>query len=169
MKVLRPVSIIVLLFLCQSVARSADAAADEAPEAAKARVLAVVQRFLDSLAARDPVACKATLAPEGQLQAMNEGPKGRTMTFRLLGDFADRLSTWKERPLERIWNPTVLVQGRIATVWAPYDFHREGKFSHSGIDVFTLMRAGDEWKIVSLAFNMQPHVPSQHPAGPPRN
>jgi hypothetical protein len=160
---------ILLLLLCQSAALPANAPAEETPDVAKASVLAVVQRFLDSLAARDPVACKATVAAEGQLQAMNEGPNGRTMTYRLLGEFADRLSTWKERPLERIWSPTVLVQGRIATVWAPYDFHREGKFSHSGIDVFTLMRAGDEWKIVSLAFNMQPHVPSQHPAGPPRS
>ena len=132
-------------------------------------MLAVVQRFLDALAERDPTACKATLMPEGQLQAMNEGPSGPTITYRLLGEFADRLSTWKERPLERIWNPAVLVQGRIATVWAPYDFHREGKFTHSGIDVFTLMRAGDDWMIVNLAFNMQPHVPSQDPAGPPRN
>jgi len=169
MSILRRASITLLLLLCQPVARPADATGDETPEAAKASVLSVVHRFLDSLAARDPVACKATVAPEGQIQAMNEGPNGTRINYRLLGDFADRLATWKERPLERVWNPTVLVQGRIATVWAPYDFHREGKFSHSGIDVFTLMRAGDEWKIVSLAFNMQPHVPSQHPAGPPRN
>ena len=167
MTILRRVSIL-LLFLGWSVAHSADAPVVETPEAVKRSVLAVVQRFLDSLAARDTVACKATVAPEGQIQAMNEGPNGGTVTYRLLGEFADRVATWKERPLERIWNSTVLVQGRIAMVWAPYDFHREGKFSHSGIDVFTLMRAGDEWKIVNLAFTMQPHVPSQHPAGPPQ-
>ena len=165
----RRVSLLLLIIFCQSAASAADVPVAETPEAARASVLAVVQRFLDALAARDPAACKATLAPEGQLQAMNEGgAKGPTISYRLLGEFADRLSTWKERPLERIWNPTVLVQGRIATVWAPYDFHREGKFSHSGIDVFTLMRAGDEWKIVNLAFNIQPHVPSQHPEGSPR-
>jgi hypothetical protein len=169
MIILRPTVILLLILFGQSATRSADAPVGETPEAAKANVLAVVQRFLDALAARDPVACKSTLAPEGQLQAMNEGgAKGPTISYRLLGDFADRLTTWKERPLERIGNPTVLLQGRIATVWAPYDFHREGKFSHSGIDVFTLMRAGDDWKIVNLAFNIQPQVPSQHPDGPPR-
>jgi hypothetical protein len=168
MRILRQISFFFLFTLCQSADRAA-APASEPAEAARASVLAVVQRFLDSLAMRDPTACKATLMPEGQLQAMNEGANGPTITYRLLGEFAERLSTWKERPLERIWNPTVLVQGRIATVWAPYDFHREGKFTHSGIDVFTLMRAGTDWKIVNLAFNMQPHVPSQHPAGPPLN
>jgi hypothetical protein len=134
---------------------------------ATTKVLQVVQRFFDAMAARNPVACRATLAPEGQLQALKETAAGAAVSYKTLGDFAAGLSTWKERPLERIWNPTVLVQDRIATVWAPYDFHRDGKFSHSGIDVFTLMRAGDDWKIVSLAFTMQPHVPSQHPAGPP--
>lgn len=165
----RPALFLLLIILGCSLARAADAPVTESPETAKSNVLAVVQRFLDALAARDPVACKATLAPEGQLQALNEGgAKGPSISYRLLGDFADRIPTWKERPLERIWNPTVLVQGRIAMVWAPYDFHRDGKFSHSGIDVFTLMRTGDEWKIVNLAFNMQPQVPSQHPDGAPR-
>ena len=169
MNILIRAAILSLVVFSQTVARSADAPVADNAKADKAAVLAVVQRFLDALAARDPAACRATLAAEGQLQAMNEGPKGPSMSYRLLGDFADRLSTWKEPPLERIWNPTVLLQGRLATVWAPYDFHRDGKFSHSGIDVFTLMRAGDDWKIVSLAFTMQPNVPSQHPAGPPAN
>lgn len=167
MSILRRAAIVVSILVCQPTARSADAAGTGPTDADRRSVLAVVQRFLDALAARDPAACRATIAPEGQVQALNEGPGGQKVTYRSLGEFADRLPTWKERPLERIWNPTVTVQGRIATVWAPYDFHRDGAFSHSGIDVFTLMRAGDEWTIVNLAFNMQPHVPSQHPAGPP--
>jgi hypothetical protein len=107
--------------------------------------------------------------PDGQLQALNERSDTRTLSCVPLGTFADRVATWKERPLERIWNPTVVAQGRLATVWAPYDFHKDGKFSHSGIDVFTLMQIGTEWKIVSLAFTIQPSVPSAHPAGAPRD
>ena len=166
MTTLRYVYLLLHVLAWQSVACAAEARMAESSEAT-AKVLTVVQRFFDAMAARDSVACKATLASEGQMQVLNEAT-GAVLSFRALGDFAEGLSTWKERPLERIWNPTVLVQGRIATVWAPYDFHRDEKFAHSGIDVFTLMRSGDDWKIVSLAFNMQPHVPSQHPAGPPQ-
>ncbi len=160
-------SLSILILFWQPIASAADARSAEKPEIAT-NVLTVVQRFFDAMAARDPVACKTTLAPEGQLQVLNEA-KDAALSFRMLGDFADRLSAMKQRPLERIWNPTVLVQGRIAMVWAPYDFHRDGTFSHSGIDVFTLMHAGGEWKIVSLAFTMQPNMPSQHPAGPPQH
>ena len=166
MNVLRFASVLILFLAWLPLAPAADGGGTENPAAAK-DVLAVVQRFFDAMAARDPAACKATLAPEGQMQVLNEATDAAT-GFRVLGDFADRLPTLKQRLLERIWNPTVLVQGRIAVVWAPYDFHRDGKFSHTGIDVFTLMQAGGEWKIVSLAFTMQPNVPSQHPAGPPQ-
>ncbi len=167
MNALRRALILLPLVLAQSVAFSAGAV--ETPEATRANVLSVVQRFLDALGARDPVAMKATVTPEGQIQAMTEGPDGNKMTFRLLGDFADRLATGQGRLLERIWNPTVLIEGRIATVWAPYDLYRDGKFSHSGIDVFMLMRIEVEWKIVNVAYNAQPQVPSRHPDGPPRH
>ena len=163
MKFLRHACTLLMGGLASLIAGAADAPAPDRTE-----VLAVVQRFLDALAARDPAACRATIAPEGQLQALNDLPAGPRVSYRSLGEFADRLPTWKERPLERIWNPTVLIDGRVATIWAPYDFHRDGKFSHSGIDVFTLMRTANEWKIVNLAFTMRPDVPSAHPDGPPR-
>jgi hypothetical protein len=167
MTIFRYASIVILVLAWQPFASAAEARPADKSEA-MTKVLTVVQRFFDALAARDPVSCKANLAPEGQLQVLSEATDA-ALSFRLLGEFADRLSSMKQRPLERMWNPTVLVEGRIAIVWAPYDFHRDGKFSHSGTEVFTLMHAGGEWKIVSLAFTVQPSMPSQHPAGPPQN
>ena len=35
-----------------------------------------------------------------------------------------------------MWNPEVRVHGLIATVWTPYNFWIDGKFSHCGIDAF---------------------------------
>lgn len=169
MMLLRAVLFTLAAASCSRTAVAAETSTARAPDTAQAAVLAVVQRFFDAMAARDSAACRATLAPEGQIQVLNEQADGAKLSVRGLGDFAERVATWKERPLERIWNPTVLVDGRIAMVWAPYDFHRDDKFSHSGIDVFTLMRSGEEWKIVSLAFTIRPHVPSSHPAGPPPN
>ena len=48
---------------------------------------------------------------------------------------------------ERIWNPEVRVNGLIATVWAPYDFWIDGKFSHCGVDQFDLIKTEEGWKI----------------------
>ena len=41
------------------------------------------------------------------------------------------------------------------------------KFTHSGIDVFTLARTDTGWKILDLAFTIEPNAPSQHPGGAP--
>jgi len=38
---------------------------------------------------------------------------------------------------ERYWAMTVLVQGSIPTIWAPYGFRIDGKTSHCAIDVFS--------------------------------
>lgn len=37
--------------------------------------------------------------------------------------------------------------GRIAQVWTPYHFYLEGKFSHCGINAFTLLHTPEGWKI----------------------
>jgi hypothetical protein len=98
---------------------------------------------------------------------MRHDAKGTAVSRRTLDEFVARFGTAKESVLERMWDPTVLIHDRLATVWTPYDFHRDGKFTHSGIDVFTLARTDTGWKILDLAFTVEPSTPSQHPAGPP--
>jgi hypothetical protein len=61
----------------------------------------------------------------------------------------------KQTNRERIWNPEVRVHGLIATVWAPYDFWTDGKFSHCGIDAFDLIKTADGWKISGGTFTME--------------
>ena len=68
--------------------------------------------------------------------------------------------------LERMWDPTVLIDGDIATVWTRYDFWLDGKFSHGGTDVVVLLRTDDGWKIASFAWTSEPDA-TDSPLGPP--
>jgi len=43
----------------------------------------------------------------------------------------------------------------LAMAWVPYEFHVNGKFSHCGVDVFTLIQTQDGWKIVSAAYTIE--------------
>lgn len=52
---------------------------------------------------------------------------------------------------ERIGPPTVLVDGNLATVWVYYEFWAGDRFSHCGVDVFTLGRTAEGWKVVFVA------------------
>jgi ketosteroid isomerase-like protein len=140
--------------------------ATESPD--RAQVLEVVQRFFDSLAKKDMAALQATVLPGTPITTWRPTPEGTGIRRRTVEEDVKAIPANPEALLERMWNPTVLVQGRLATVWTPYDFHRNGRFSHSGTDVFTLVKTSEGWRIVSLVYTVEPDLPSAHPAGPPR-
>jgi len=54
------------------------------------------------------------------------------------------------------WNPTVHIRGPIAVVWTPYEIFRDYKPSHCGVDSFTLLKIGEDWKIFSIVFTVEP-------------
>lgn len=69
---------------------------------------------------------------------------------------------------ERGFHPTVHVSGPLAVVWMPYDFYRDGKWSHCGVDAFTLLRTANGWRIATLSWSVeQPPACQPHPDGPP--
>lgn len=142
-------------------------AATGAPPSDRQQVLDVAQKFFDALAANDADALRRLVIPGTQVTSARATVGAFAVSRRVIEDDVARWSANRDRYLERIWNPTVLVHGRIATVWAPYDFHLNGRFSHTGIDVFNLLKTDGGWKISGLAYSVEPDVPSTHPAGPP--
>jgi len=56
---------------------------------------------------------------------------------------------------ERIWTPTVLVSEQIAILWAPYDYHVEGQFSHCGINAFNFIKENGKWMITNTSWSVQ--------------
>jgi hypothetical protein len=143
------------------------ASVSDASAAERKPVLDVVQKFFDTMAAKDVDGARATLLTDGQYYAVREDATALVVRRRTHEEYLAGLGTGKDRSLERMWDATVMVHGRVAMVWTPYDFHRNGKFSHSGVDVFTLVKTESGWKIAGLVFTMEPKSPSQHPAGPP--
>ena len=62
-------------------------------------------------------------------------------------------------------NPEVRLHGTVATVWTPYDFWIDGKFSHCGIDAFDLVKTASGWKIAGVVFTVEPKC-EPSPLGP---
>ncbi len=69
--------------------------------------------------------------------------------------YLETLGKHKEAFRERIWDAQVTVQGNLAQVWAPYDFHLDGKLSHCGIDSFSLVRGTDGWRVAGVSYTVQ--------------
>ncbi|MHA8081542.1 nuclear transport factor 2 family protein [Aquirufa regiilacus] len=51
---------------------------------------------------------------------------------------------------ERIKFKGVHQDGTLASVWTPYQFYYQGKFSHGGVNSFQLVKLGNAWKIQYL-------------------
>ena len=136
-------------------------AEDNAEEKA---VISTIQRVFDAMAAHDPDAARAVLSPEGRVIAARANG---TVTNISQEEFAARLATAKQKYLERMWNPKVLVRGNIAQVWAEYDFHLDGKFSHCGIDAFTLVKNSNGWKVTGISYTAETTGCAPSPLGVP--
>ena len=159
---------ILLVILTMSLAASSPAAASASTSADQAAVLQVVQEFFDALQAKDGGRLRAICQPGAQFTSGRPAPAGYALRQRPVETDAAHFAESKDTYLERMWSPTVQIDGRIAVVWTRYDFHLNGKFSHNGTDCFTLLKTDQGWKIVCGAYSVEPGVSTENPAGPPR-
>lgn len=51
---------------------------------------------------------------------------------------------------EKLLSFQIAIDGEMAHVWTPYEFYINGKFSHKGVDSFTLVKEDGAWKILYL-------------------
>jgi hypothetical protein len=148
-------------------AQEKPAAPVPAPPAAPAPEVgpdAVVQQLFDAMAARDALAAQALFVPDAGLFSLSANGKAVKMP---LMDFLNAIGSGKAVWKERIWSANVLVHGAIAVVWAPYDFHNNGAFSHCGYDSISLLKTVAGWKISYISDTRETEG-CVNPLGPPR-
>jgi hypothetical protein len=151
--------------LAASLAGSTPLSAQAADSAA---IVSAVQRLFDAMAQRDTAAARALLAPGSRFVSILADSGGGTPRVQSDTAFLRSLARGQERLLERFWAPVVQQRGPIATVWAPYDFHVDGRRTHCGVDAFTLVRTDATWRIAGIAYTVERRGCPDSPLGPPR-
>ena len=131
-------------------------------------VLAAVQTFMDVIGNRDVEAAKRVMLPDGRLVSSRDEDGKPTFRMQSHQEFFDSLPKGQGKNLERMWDPDVRIHGAIAIVSTPYDFHRDGKFTHCGTDVFNLVKTPDGWKIAGAMWTIQRTGCPPSPLGPPK-
>ena len=117
-------------------------------------VMATVNRFLHSINTGDVALMAEVSRPDSmnytriQLSDGTFHTKARPQTH-----FLEKREN-EPKFTERIWNPILLVDEQIAVVWAPYDFHIDGEFSHCGIDIFNLLYEEGKWKVANSSWTV---------------
>ncbi len=133
-----------------------------------AAVIAVVQRLFDAMATRDTATARAIVLPGARVVSVRAGAVTSTPRAQSDTAFIRSLGSPREALLERMWNPLVRVHGNIAELWTPYDFHLGGRFSHCGVDSFTLVRGPSGWLVASIVYTVEQTGCAPSPLGPPK-
>lgn len=150
LRLLNLCSLILLMFVtgCSTTRQqSAQSAADQAA------VIQVVEDLFQAMSRQDGEVMRALHMPEVALIRVMDNAKPSVHLSSPDG-FINSIVNAPAEPRERMWNPEVRVDGNLATLWAPYDFHLGDAFSHCGIDAFQLVRTDAGWKIVSIAYTV---------------
>ena len=144
---MRNIALAALMALAVPVGASAQATSD------RAAVMAVVEGFTEGLAAKDADAMTALITEDAYLALVQEREGEDRVQSMPLAAAAAGLAQVPMDIAEPLGEATVLVEGPVAMVWAPYEFMVDGVRSHCGIDIFTLIRADGTWKIATITYS----------------
>lgn len=159
--------------LCAWAATPAPVAGQEREAAEQAvgedAAVAAARSLLEAITTGDTALFRSVTAEDLRLEGTSTGDP---LPDAAEGGDRDSFLATISRPgvdfVERMWDPTVRVEGRIAEVRAPYDFYRDGELSHCGIDLFHLVKTAAGWQVVSVIWTAgRPPDCELHPDGPP--
>jgi len=130
---------------------SASCFSQSSTERAEIKIKETIHQFFESLNKQDTVLYKKTLFLEGQVWSINNTQEPRSYSMRF---FRDDLKTFVPKEvLEEIpVSYDIKIHDGIAMAWVPYEFRINGKFTHCGIDIFTLTKTNEGWKIINASY-----------------
>jgi hypothetical protein len=119
------------------------------------QVVTVVEQLFNGIETQDTAMLARLLDPGAQLVSVRGVDGAPRWTRRTKVDFLTGIATNDVTMVERMWDPEVRIDGDIATLWAPYDFHIDGEFSHCGYDGFHLIRRDGTWLITAVTYTVR--------------
>jgi hypothetical protein len=115
--------------------------------------VAAVQKLFDGMAAHDGAMIRSVALPDAKLYAVHDTGAPTSVS---LDDFATRIAGAKGDLLEKFTaKPKVLIRAKMAQVWGEYDFIRDGKFDHCGVDSVSLFKTETGWKVAAIAYTSE--------------
>ncbi len=152
-----------------SATRTVDPLADYRPSSTQeAEVIETLQQLFDALETGDEGLLRSIMDPSVVMHSSETRDGQTTFGSATLDGLASRITSSEVPLIERMWDPVVVVNGPLATIWTPYDFYSGETFSHCGVDAANIMQTDEGWKIVALSWTrLQPPACALHPEGPP--
>ena len=112
-----------------------------------------IDRVFDAMRANDSTLLKTVLHTSCFLKTVVKSKEG---DVKLLEEpiqaFIKAIGTKREAYIydERLLSYDIKIDGEMAVAWTPYEFYVNNQFRHCGVDVFTLMKTAEGWKIIGI-------------------
>lgn len=115
-------------------------------------VKATINQLFAGMKAADPAMVRASFADSAILQTISRNKEGAYFVKNeSVEAFAGIVAATPPNAAdERIRYETIRIDGPLVSVWTPYQFYYDGKFSHCGVNSFQLVKLKGEWKIQYL-------------------
>ena len=106
----------------------------------------VAQLFV-AMKTADTTLMKQTFTTTAILQTISERD-GINVRDEKIADFITSIGKLSKADAdERLGELVILIDGKLASVWAPYQFYYKGIFSHCGVNSLQLVQMDGQWKI----------------------
>ena len=118
----------------------------------ESEIRATIDKMFSAMYKADTAKMRTCFTPGANLMTYSFDSKGHPRAKgEPLNDFLRGVGIMGEADMEeRLTGWQCLVDDGIASVWTPYEFYFEGKFSHCGVNSFQLMKVQSTWKITMI-------------------
>ncbi len=114
-------------------------------------VQAVINNLFTAMKMNNTSLLKSVFADSAILQTIETNTGKVVIKTDAVADFVTSISKLPAGAAdEQISFGSIKIDADLASVWTPYKFYFNGKFSHCGANSFQLVRINGEWKIQYL-------------------
>jgi hypothetical protein len=136
-------SILLFLLISTTILSHAQSAEDS--------VKATINNLFKAMKTSDAFLLKSVFADSAILQTIESRAGNTKIKTDAVSGFIESISKLPAGAAdEQISFNMVKIDGALASVWTPYKFYYNSKFSHCGVNSFQLVRINNEWKIQYL-------------------
>jgi hypothetical protein len=120
-------------------------------------VKAVIVKLFEGMQKHDSTMIRACFHPSARLQEIGENRKTGSIeitTNNTMDSFVKSIGSMPATMQieERELDSEIRIDAQMATAWTKYEFYRNGKISHCGIDAFQFYKTDKGWKIITLTY-----------------
>ena len=117
----------------------------------EATAYAAVEQIFEGMRTADPALVRAVFADDARFAMIDTRDGPATVRVQSVEGWIGAIGNSEGAWDEQVYDVEVLVDGGMASVWAPYTFYLNGSISHCGINSIEMLHDGNGWKITQIS------------------